>query len=403
MPSESESDADSLDSKKKICKVCSESIRAGGIKCNTIKCSVTLHAKCFELVAKIVYIDKSTWRCKACVKDAKQPNNIMDADYVVLQKENECLLREKELLNKLVYETAYSNKLQKTRIEELETKTAVSNFAGLQSDKSGSNSNHISYSSAVKKLSDTTNSTILLVKTKDTSTSNKQLELDIKSKIKPSAINANIVNTRLIKDGLLINCANEESLNNLKSNLSQQTGTTYNISEAVKLNPRLIIYSVAKDSIECPDLIENIINDNNLNTPTNEVKFVTKLKYRENFYNIVLEVSPSLFKLIINKGFLYVGWRRCGVKEHFHLPRCFKCSKYGHFQKACKSKDTVCSKCSLNHEFKDCNSNEISCNNCKYFNFKFKLNVPITHPTNDPLCNFRKFKLEELKTKICYE
>lgn len=36
-----------------------------------------------------------------------------------------------------------------------------------------------------------------------------------------------------------------------------------------------------------------------------------------------------------------LGWKRCKVDESFHIPRCYKCSTYGHFAKNWKSSEAA--------------------------------------------------------------
>lgn len=162
-----------------------------------------------------------------------------------------------------------------------------------------------------------------------------------------------------------------------------------------------MIYGIEPDTINNPNILDNIIADNDLNVDVNDIKIVTKLKYK-NVFDLVIEVNPGLFSVIINRSFLFVGWKKCGVKEHFNLLRCYKCCKFGHLKKDCKG-SAVCSKCSGSHEYKDCDVDSLICSNCKNFNEKLKVNFSVNHSANDPLCHFRKYKIDQLKSKINYE
>ncbi|KAJ8976013.1 hypothetical protein NQ317_003828 [Molorchus minor] len=122
----------------------------------------------------------------------------------ILRKEVECLQRERDVLNKYVAELEYSSNLLKANFNENQQKT-TSPF--LLQDKAAINS----YSAALKK-SVNNSSAVLLVKTTDQNVSNIQVEKDVKSKVNPGSLNANVLSTKLVKDGLLINCSDVESL-----------------------------------------------------------------------------------------------------------------------------------------------------------------------------------------------
>ncbi|KAK9876473.1 hypothetical protein WA026_012787 [Henosepilachna vigintioctopunctata] len=77
-----------------------------------------------------------------------------------------------------------------------------------------------SYAAAVGSKSDTS---VLLVRSTNQNT-------DIKSKINPSKVNAKIVGTRLIKDGLLIQCEDDESRDNLRNSILRDFKQSFNVS-----------------------------------------------------------------------------------------------------------------------------------------------------------------------------
>ncbi|EFA08425.1 hypothetical protein TcasGA2_TC006072 [Tribolium castaneum] len=127
------------------CKICEEKVRSGsGIKCNRPKCSVVLHSKCFEMLAKVVFVDRQSWMCKECVGKCKDnPNTKLK----ILKIQNKGLIREKQLLEKLLAKMEYSSQLMKDKIENYQNV-----IEGLNRDTiSSKNSASCSYSSALKK------------------------------------------------------------------------------------------------------------------------------------------------------------------------------------------------------------------------------------------------------------
>lgn len=403
--SSSDATVDVIKVSERKCKICGKYVSSSEVKCLSDSCDFMLHSKCLDIIAKVINIDKKTFRCKTCHEEFKNKSagvqlNVdmicLKNELAIMKKEVDCLQREKELLNKYVAELEYTSQLLKTRFIDSQQKVVSTPTPFLPQV----NNTESTYSAAVKRNVNNS-SAVLLVKTTDRNVSNKQVEKDIKSKVKPGSFNANVLNTRLVKDGLLINCSDTDSLNKLKTCLNDKVGQIYNICEPKKLNPRLIIYSVEQSAIENPDLINDIINDNNLDVPVSDIKLVTQLKYK-NVFNLIVEVTPSLFNGIIKNGFLYVSWKKCGVQQHFSLPKCFKCCKIGHHKKDCRSESLVCPKCSGAHHMTECQAETFTCNNCKELNVKFKLNVPTDHTVNNPQCYFVLNKIEQLKSRINY-
>lgn len=391
-------------SSEKKCKICGKHLLSNEVKCFNDTCDFAIHSKCLDIITKVIDVDKKSFRCKNCYEEFKKTAGVQQNvdlinaknELIILKKEVECLQREKEILNKYVSELEYSSQLLKSHFNDSQQKIVSTSTTFLPQDKTPSNTY-----SAVLKRNVNNSSAVLLVKSSDQNISNKQVENDIKSKINPGSVNANVLNTKLVKDGLLINCSDADSLNKLKTCLNDKVGHIYNIHEAKKLNPRLIIYSVEKSATEDPDLINDIISNNNLDVPVSDIKMITKLKYK-NVFNLIIEVTPSVFNNVIKAGFLYVSWKKCAVKEHFSLPRCFKCWKIGHHKKDCKSQSIVCPKCSGPHEKNDCEAENLTCNNCKELNVKFKLDIPTDHAVNNPQCYFILDKIGQLKSRTNY-
>ncbi|CAH2021904.1 unnamed protein product [Acanthoscelides obtectus] len=58
---------------------------------------------------------------------------------------------------------------------------------------------------------------------------NAELEKEVKSKFRPGAMKANVTGTKLIKESILINCADIKSLQNLEDGLKREAGNNFDI------------------------------------------------------------------------------------------------------------------------------------------------------------------------------
>nr|CAH7740833.1 unnamed protein product [Callosobruchus chinensis] len=339
---------------------------------------------------KAVYVNKEAFLCKNCVCESK-----CSGGAGMLKKEIECLTREKSLLEKYVSELEFSNGLLKSQLS-----------CNINKSSSAANSSTIAppaktYAEQVKSVK---MSSVLVVRSSDQNIANTDLEREMKAKVRPGSLNANVLETNLIKNGIIINCENSASLHKLKDGLQREMGNTRKCSvyEQKKINSKNIVYSVDKLAAQSDKLIEYIIKDNTLDAQPSDIKLVTKLNY-EKSVNLILEVKPTLFKIIMNIGYLYVGWMRCSIREHFNTTFCFKCCKFGHYKKNCKSQNVVCPICSGSHERRDCNSDSPCCINCKDMNAKNRTNFPVDHSSISPTCPCYLNRIGYLRSRTDYE
>lgn len=382
------------DTNDKKCRFCSKFAGSGDIKCKTEGCEIVVHNKCLDAICKVVYVDKNNFLCRRCIESSENTSGSCSrTQCIVLQKEVECLTREKILLEKYVSELEFSNKILKT---SRDFQREVPRSVRLQADQCESEKS--TYASAVKRSRD---SHVLLVKTIDKNVNNIVIENEIKSKVNPSSAQALVLGTKRIKDGILISCGDNNSLEKLKSLIGNETKGVYNVTVPKKLRPRIMVYGVDSYAVGEPDFLEKVIHINNLNCSIEDIKFITKIKFKDKF-NVVLEVAPLLFNDIIKRKFLYLGWSKCFVKEHFSFIRCFKCWKFGHYRRECKSECDLCPKCSGPHEIKNCDSNDICCVNCKFLNSRFNTAHDIGHSANSSICNYFLSHIGKLKSRIDY-
>nr|CAI5866681.1 unnamed protein product [Callosobruchus analis] len=389
-------DEDPEKTEKLKCKICFEFADRRSIKCSV--CGIYIHKKCFDLVAKVFAVEIKNRKCRSCLEEepkAKKDYDTSgtdvgpDSEIRVLKKEIDCLLREKELISKLANEREYTTDIQKKRMAELEATTA----ADLGSDKytvstTAKKVTPYSYSQAVK----TVNSPCLLIKSADGTVPGDLIEREFKSKYTPGSLNADINS-----------CGSAGDLDNLKRTLQSDIGSKYNICDSTKFRHRVVIEDIPKgytkdrgdkNKIELKNnSLGTMISDNKLSVDENELKII----------RVVLECPPSQFKFLLCRGFVYIGWVKCRLEEHLNVVRCFKCAKYGHISKDCRSENAVCHKCSENHETKNCVSNNKCCPNCKLPNLRYKTNWPLDHSASSTTCNFYLKKVHTIRLKTSYE
>ncbi|KAI4467938.1 hypothetical protein MML48_2g00007963 [Holotrichia oblita] len=271
---------------------------------------------------------------------------LQSEDNVSIQRENKMLKSQILLLEKVIRELENVNMLQKRRIEFLERdQPKIMNTTS-------ENKMSPSYSAAVK-INNAKN--ILIVKPVNSKQTSSVTCQEIKHALNPVELSVEINNVVPRKDGsVMINCKDAKNIEILKSNITNKIGKSYNTVVPKKINPKILIEKVSADDILDRDKFsDNVFSQNRLQKlATTVFPIVRVINKKPNNVNVIVEADPATFKDIIGRENLYIGWRRCRVRESYHVIRCFKCSRYGYFSKECKSLEQ-CPKCGGNHNFKD--------------------------------------------------
>lgn len=226
---------------------------------------------------------------------------------------------------------------------------------------------------------------------------------EIKNNVNPRELDISVNGAKPIKGGMLVNCEDINSLNKLKSAVINKFGSKFSVSEQKKFNPRLLIKNVNKNMTDNDNIVQEICGNNIFeNLEQVDIKIVTKI-VRKYSQNLVIEVSPSTRKLIMSKGYLFIGWEKYYVEDYMRVLRCYRCQRYGHMRKDCQTSVPVCCPvCTENHEQKECLAANKKCNNCVLYNSKNKSELPTDHACYDSCCPVYKYQLDLLKSKTNY-
>ncbi|KAF2879600.1 hypothetical protein ILUMI_26570, partial [Ignelater luminosus] len=166
---------------------------------------------------------------------------------------------------------------------------------------------------------------------------------------------------------------------------------------------RLIFYNVPsslpdKEFLTC---VLNNINDEMIQD-NNWYKKIFKLGARnQNTTNWVLEINSKIRKIFITRGRAYFGWTACPVADFIRISRCYKCQRFGHISKFCKSQSQcgICS--SVSHKKNECgvknNESKHKCANCLRNDKKDS-----NHSANSNKCPFYKIRLADYLSSMDY-
>lgn len=385
-----------------ICKICNDNfiVNSKIVKCGS--CKTKYHTGCSSIKDSWLKIisecDNLFWLCDFCKSTLTESR----MKIVILQKEIECLKREKSLTEKLLTEMEYMNEVHKSILKA----RPLSSDYNITTNKSPvtalTSSAPSSYSAACKQsVPNRKESPVLHIKSSLETSTSKDVLADIKKSINPARLNICIDNIRESKHGVAVHCDSESSREALKSKLTDIFGSKYEITIANKLNPRLLIKNVNLDDlISHEEIIESISTLNDLEDWTSEIKIVTKLKHYQSM-NLVIEVTPSLRKIIVQRGFLFIGWKKCPVSDHLQIRKCSNCCGLGHLNKECKL-ERICPKCAEKHDEKSCKATDFQCIRCVNYNKNKKKKLPTSHAAYDKECPMLKNYISNLSSNINY-
>lgn len=260
-----------------------------------------------------------------------------------------------------------------------------------------------SYSEAVKKKK---NEKIIVKPTEEQNS--KKTKDEITEIIEPEKLAIGVENIKYVKNGgILINCADMESKNKIKTKMEELT-EKYNIEEPKIKKPTIIVVNVEKKYIdkENEDIKKCITEQNCLLQGENiqKIKILRKyIKNKSNVGNIILEVENDIYTQLLSEERLNIGWKRCKLFEYVNVVRCFKCARYGHFAEKCRN-ETTCFNCAGNHETTECQEEYLKCINCFNAKEKLKLNIRYDHTAYDRECacyiKIREREFEKIKFDI---
>ncbi|CAG9790413.1 unnamed protein product [Diatraea saccharalis] len=86
---------------------------------------------------------------------------------------------------------------------------------------------------------------------------------------------------------------------------------------------------------------------------------------------MVITCTPLLWKMLVERGRLYVRWEVCRVENFTIAICCAKCSLYGHNEKMWQQDNVTCSRCGvIGHKPEDCTADKQRYATCYHFGQK---------------------------------
>ncbi|XP_022825373.1 uncharacterized protein LOC111355606 [Spodoptera litura] len=199
--------------------------------------------------------------------------------------------------------------------------------------------------------------------------------------ISPEVMKLHVRSVRKIRDGgVIISTENKADIDKLK-NAEKLVSSGLTVQEPAKRRPKIAVIGVPsalseKEVLDC--IYEQNLSDKMPNSPREPTLATIKLSHKSGKKNLstcnyVLEVPPSIRKILLGQGRLFINWTSCAVRDYTIVTRCFNCQQFGHAAKYCRETSPTCHLCGdSGHSFKECSNKAAppKCATCKRFKRK---------------------------------
>ena len=128
----------------------------------------------------------------------------------------------------------------------------------------------------------------------------------------------------------------EEDIEVLQDQITRKCGDKLETHAQKRRKPRMIIFNVP-DGITMDNAADIIREQNPELTLINAditTKFITK--YKRNSRNLITEVDTKTYR-VMKQSKLKMAWNICHTEDYLAVTRCFKCSRYNHHARDCRS------------------------------------------------------------------
>lgn len=226
--------------------------------------------------------------------------------------------------------------------------------------------------------------------------------------ISPEAFKLQVRGIKKVRNGgVLISTENKGDIDKLRgSHKLASSGLT--IEEPSKRRPRIIIIGVPqslseKEVLDC--IYEQNLSDKVPNYTRESFAETAKISHKSgkknpSFTNYIIEVPPTIRRVLVNQGRIFINWTSCHVRDFTIVTRCYNCQLFGHAAKFCRESTPACNHCGESgHTHKECTKKSTPpvCATCKRFKRK------CDHQTGDESCPARKYAEANYINSIDYE
>lgn len=227
-----------------------------------------------------------------------------------------------------------------------------------------------------------------------------QIDKDIRSVLRPSELNVEIIKYRVRPKGFATISTTSENNREIIMRHLKQNLQTYSIELPFKKTCRIIIPNVQEvENVDENVLKARICNQNSwLANDANDIKISKVIKNKFGSSRIIVESNTKTAQKICERGNLYIGLQRYRVHPFVTNIQCLKCGGFKHISTHC-SKSDRCVRCNGDHKTRECvNGNKkivAQCHNCLGRGSTYA-----NHSMSSRKCPIRQTEIANLERKI---
>ncbi|GBP11531.1 hypothetical protein EVAR_93010_1 [Eumeta japonica] len=155
---------------------------------------------------------------------------------------------------------------------------------------------------------------------------------------------------------VVISCPTRKDIDRMSGQLKEKG---LKVTEATRKLPMVVIRDVLRENTD-EDIVKSLKKQNKHATADLDWGSIEiRVRFRKRARNDhechpVLEVSPELWRRLVDAGYVYVGLQRRPVWDQSPLVQCTQCLGFGHTRKYCTVKAEICAHCGGEHRSQIC-------------------------------------------------
>lgn len=244
---------------------------------------------------------------------------------------------------------------------------------------------------------------ICIIKPKNNKQDKKTTRDEVMKKIDPVSVGVSGLRATGA-GGMAIVCNSQKAVEGVREIAERELGDDYSISIPKPLFPRLKVSGLS-ERLDDDEFLRRFCTQNNFGEHSDGIRVVAIRNTRKGrFYDAIVELHPYVYRDLLKKQRINIGWDTCYISDAVNVRRCAKCCSYAHSAKQCPNEESLCClRCAGPHYAKDCQSDTLCCRNCKYACEKLGVRVNMDHRVDDPSCTMYLRALRKLKQRISFD
>lgn len=197
------------------------------------------------------------------------------------------------------------------------------------------------------------------------------------------------------KNQMTVRCKTAKDADILEQKIKTIYTDKIQLSTAKKYEPKIKIVGTPAELSD--EILLRIIRENNDWIKSN-ISIIRRYQIdngRSSYSNTIKSVDLETMKKLLKKGSIVFGLSELKVYEHVDVTQCFKCLRFGHMAKSCRS-NIICRNCSEEHDSKECTQQQnLKCINCTINNSQ-GATFNSLHRATDERCPSRYWRVKGL-------